>query len=136
MWVLIMEIGRARHYNTFRQVIIYYWNRKDGCKNIYPTFFKKIQKSSFFRFGAGNVSGTFKFTLLGRDDSSNFLLSETQASELGLKQVEVEVVTLNEFLPSNVSQVPDIIKNDAEGFDLEVLEGANNFFGQTEILYC
>jgi hypothetical protein len=45
----------------------------------------------------------------------------------------VPVVRLNDFLPATNLPQPDIIKIDAEGLDLEVLSGADNFFGLTEI---
>ena len=87
----------------------------------------------FYPFGAGNSKGSFKFTLLDRDDSSNFLLSEEEAEQMGLRQIDVDVVTLNEFLPGLRLPNPDVIKIDAEGLDLQVLDGANDFFGKTEL---
>jgi len=90
-------------------------------------------KIRFFPCGAGSTSGTFKFTVTSRDDSSNFLISTVDAKNAGYEQIDTEVVTLNELVSKNNLPPPDIIKIDAEGFDLEVLEGADNFFGKTEI---
>ncbi len=50
-----------------------------------------------------------------------------------LNQVDVNIVTLNELISSQNLLNPDIIKIDAEGLDLEVLKGSDNFFGTTEI---
>jgi FkbM family methyltransferase len=91
------------------------------------------RKVKFYPYGAGSKSGSFKFTIASRDDSSTFILSEEEAKEQGLSQIEVKIVTLNELVSSQNLPAPDIIKIDAEGLDLEVLKGADHFFGKTEI---
>ena len=70
-------------------------------------------------------SGSFKFTIAKGDDSSTFILiSEEEANKQGLNQIDVNIVTLNEFIyESKIYPIPDIIKIDAEGLDLEVLKG-------------
>ena len=93
----------------------------------------KNDKIKLNPFGVGKKQGNFKFTIASREDSCSFAYSESQAKSMGLKQVEIEVVTLNDFLPTTGLPIPDIIKIDAEGLDLEVLEGSSNFFGKTEI---
>ncbi len=88
---------------------------------------------SFNAVGAGKLSGTSKFTIVDRDDSCSFSYSEKEAKEKGYKQIEVPVITLNQLIKDQHLPVPDIIKIDAEGLDIEVLEGANDFFGKTEV---
>ncbi len=90
-------------------------------------------KIKYHHCGAGSKPGTFKFTIANRDDSSTFVLSEEDAKEQGLKQIDVNIVTLNDLISSQNLPDPDIIKIDAEGLDLEVLKGADDFFGKTEI---
>jgi len=104
-----------------------------GLKDLIKDLQESNSKISFYNLGAGSISGTMKFTLANRDDSSSFRFSESEAEEQGLKQIEVPVVTLNEFIGNLSLPVPDIIKIDAEGFDLEVLKGATSYFGKTEI---
>lgn len=87
----------------------------------------------FFGVGAGKTAGSFKFTIADRDDSCSFSYSEEEASKLGFQQIDIPVVTLNDFLADKDLPQPGIIKIDAEGLDLDVLEGANKFFGKTEI---
>ena len=88
---------------------------------------------SFNAVGAGKKTGLFKFTIVDRDDSCNFRYSEEEAKENGFSQIKVPVITLNELISEKGLCVPDIIKIDAEGLDIEVLEGSSNFFGKTEI---
>lgn len=87
----------------------------------------------FFPVGAGNKKGSFMFTIVDRDDSCSFRYSEEDAKKQGFKQIEIPVVTLNELIKENNFISPDIIKIDAEGLDIEVLDGASDFFGRTEI---
>lgn len=95
----------------------------------------KNQKISFNPMGVGKKEGSFKFTIDHRDDSSSFKYSEEEAEALGFKQIEVPIVRLNDYIPEENLPAPDIIKIDAEGLDLEVLEGASDFFGKTEIFF-
>lgn len=90
-------------------------------------------KIKFNAVGAGSQSGKFKLTIGISDAESNFRVSEMDAAKMGLEQIDVPVVTLNEFLNKTDLPTPDIIKIDAEGLDLEVLKGANDFMGKTEI---
>ena len=91
-------------------------------------------KIRWINAGAGNAPGKLQFTLYGRDDSSTFALTEEQARSLGLQQILVEVRTLNEILRTEGLQPPDILKIDAEGLDLQVLAGASELLGRTEII--
>ncbi len=45
----------------------------------------------------------------------------------------IAVKTLNEIVSSSNVDLPDMVKIDAEGFDLNVLRGASNLLGKTEI---
>ncbi len=90
-------------------------------------------KIKFHPVGAGSTAGVFKFTIAGRDDSSTFRLTEEEIKNSGLRQIDVRVVTLNEFVKAEDLPVPDLIKIDAEGLDLEVVKGASDFFGKTEV---
>jgi FkbM family methyltransferase len=94
---------------------------------------KKNNKIKFNAVGAGEKTGTFKFTILDKDHSSSFKYTEEEAKSGGFKQIELPVVTLNDLLANSNLPTPDIIKIDAEGLDIEVLRGASNFFGKTEI---
>lgn len=135
----IVDVG-SNHGNWTRQALRYFPDSKymllepqQWLEKYVSDILKSNPNVKFYPVGAGSKNGSFKFTLLDRDDSSNFLMTEEEAKQLGLKQIEVEVVTLNEFVPKFTTDCPDIIKIDAEGLDLEVLEGASCFFGQTEL---
>ncbi|WP_367773668.1 FkbM family methyltransferase [Flavobacterium sp. WC2421] len=90
-------------------------------------------KVQFHPVGAGEQEGSFQFTIVDRDDSCSFRYTSEEAKAAGFEQIEIPVVTLNGLLSSSELPIPDIIKIDAEGLDIEVLKGASNFFGKTEI---
>jgi len=87
----------------------------------------------YLPLGVGKMPGVFRFTLNPQDDSSTFLFDENEAQKRGFEQVEIPVTTLNVLLREKKINVPDLVKIDAEGLDLEVLEGASDLFGHTEI---
>ncbi len=91
-------------------------------------------KVSFNAVGAGDKSGSFMFTIVDRDDSCSFRYTEEEAKEGGFKQVKIPIVTLNEIVAKNATlPFPDLVKVDAEGLDINVLEGASDLMGKTEV---
>lgn len=83
--------------------------------------------------GAGDKAGNLMFTIANRDDSSSFVPSSENVGEAGTRQVSVAVRTLNDIVASSGAPVPEMVKIDAEGFDLKVLAGASDLFGKTDI---
>ncbi|HEY4906769.1 MAG TPA: FkbM family methyltransferase [Candidatus Acidoferrum sp.] len=90
-------------------------------------------KIEWITAGVSDAPGTLRFTIAGRDDSSTFVLSEEEARAAGLQQIPVEVRTLNEIARSRKVPGPDLVKIDAEGLDLKVLDGASELLGKTSV---
>ena len=135
----IVDVG-ANHGTWTREALIYfpnaYYTLVEPQKWLQPSFQDLLdanKKISYHAVGAGKESGSFKFTIVDRDDSCSFKYSEEEAKEKGYKQVEIPVVTLNSLLKESNAPIPDIVKIDAEGLDLEVLAGATDLFGKTEV---
>jgi FkbM family methyltransferase len=82
---------------------------------------------------AGETRGILPFTIAAHDNSSTFALTEKQAGSFRAEQVPMQVITLNELVASGNEPLPDMVKIDAEGFDLKVLAGASRLLGKTEI---
>ena len=135
----IVDVG-ANHGSWTRETLKYfpdaYYTLLEPQQQMLTSVADLLQTNSKVKFhavGAGKAAGAFKFTMVDRDDSCTFFYSEEEAAKQGFAQIEIPVVTLNDFLPATNLPIPDIIKIDAEGLDLEVLLGANNYFGETEI---
>ena len=96
----------------------------------------KNPKIHFHFIGVGPTSEIKKITTSHRRDSYSFQWSEDQARDLGCEQFEVEVIALDEFLSqeSNLFPSADLVKIDAEGWDLEVLKGAELTISNSEIV--
>lgn len=91
-------------------------------------------KITFNPYGAGAENGSMMLTIADRDDSCTFRFTEEEAKARGNEQIEVSIVTLNEMVKRNSNlPFPDLVKIDAEGLDLEVLKGASDLLGKTEI---
>jgi FkbM family methyltransferase len=87
---------------------------------------------SWIGAGAGDAPGTLPFSVSTRDDSSTFVHIRGQKSGNGPERM-VPIRTLNEIVSSSIAPVPDMVKIDAEGFDLRVLAGASQLIGRTEV---
>lgn len=88
---------------------------------------------SYLPMGVGNKNDILKFTIVDRDDSCSFIYTEEEAKEMGYEQLNIPIKRLNTIIKENNYPTPDLIKIDAEGLDLEVIEGASDFYGKTEI---
>lgn len=106
---------------------------QEWLKESFNDILKTNSKVQFYPVGAGEKKGSFLFTIVDRDDSCSFRYTTEEAAKFGFKQIEIPVTTINELLFESKFPVPDIIKIDAEGLDIEVLKGSSNYFGQTEI---
>lgn len=102
-------------------------------RNSMDDLLKRHPKVGFHAFGAGANEGQFPFTLVDREDSRSFRYTGAEAAAAKFEQISLPVVSLNRFLPPLGLPAPDMIKIDAEGMDIEVLKGASDFFGKTEI---
>jgi FkbM family methyltransferase len=90
-------------------------------------------KIQWINAGAGDEPGTLPFTISHRDDSSSFMPASGDPHVSGNRQMSIRVRTLNEIVCTARMPAPDMVKIDAEGFDLKVLAGASDLFGQTDI---
>lgn len=84
--------------------------------------------------GLGDFDGVAAFTFHPRDDSSSFVYSASEAAAQGMVQREVEICRLDAAVAASVFGKPQIVKIDAEGLDLKVLEGAPETIAQADVV--
>lgn len=89
-------------------------------------------KITWITAGAADKSGVLPFTILYRDDSSTFANPPVDADS---PPIPVTVKTLNEIVSAAIAPPPEMVKIDAEGFDLKVLAGASDLLGKTDIFF-
>jgi FkbM family methyltransferase len=85
--------------------------------------------------GAGDYCGKLEFTFSERDDSSSFFPSAGEGMGRAHNRREIDIRTVNDIVASAGVGPPEVIKIDAEGFDLKVLAGASDFHGVTEVFF-
>jgi FkbM family methyltransferase len=90
-------------------------------------------KIRWINAGAGARPGVLPFFIGSRDVDSTFLELPRVTQET-VQRIEVPMRTLNEVRATLSLPIPEMLKIDAEGFDLKVLEGASDFLGTTEIV--
>jgi FkbM family methyltransferase len=88
---------------------------------------KKYNAISCHNIALGGCNGQEKIYLTGQSVTSSFIKSDKVVGE-----EVVQVCTVDTFVLENQIRRIDLLKIDAEGFDLEVLKGAENMlcFGQ------
>ena len=135
----IIDIG-ANHGTWTRETLTYFPDAnytliepQEWLKPSFQDMLDANSKIAYYPVGAGSKEGSFKFTIVDRDDSCSFRYTEEEAKKMGYKQVDIPIITLNDLVKSNNLPIPEIVKIDAEGLDIEVLKGANELFGKTEI---
>jgi FkbM family methyltransferase len=90
-------------------------------------------KIEWINAGAGEKSGTFPFAVSSRNDSSSFVPGQRQAASTNSQLPLVRVTTLNEIVAGSSAPPPEMVKIDAEGFDLKVLAGGSQLLGKTDV---
>lgn len=89
----------------------------------------------YFLAGAAARDGELTFTIGRHLESSSFLTTEAEAREQGLATRRVPVLALDSVCPAPGYPLPEVVKIDAEGFELEVLAGATRLLGHTELFF-
>lgn len=135
----ILDVG-ANHGTWTRNTLHYFPNAhyslfepQKWLKKSFVDILSQNPKVKFYPVGAGEKNGVFNFTLHSRDDSSSFRYKSEEAKSLGLEQIKVDIVTLNDFVKNSELPIPELVKIDAEGLDIQVLNGADFLFGKTEV---
>lgn len=93
----------------------------------------KFENISWIEAGAGSKEGKLVQTIWDDLAGSSFLPHVDENLLRSGKQREVEIVTIDSLLSSRNLTIPDLVKLDIQGFEIEALRGANSLFGKTEL---
>lgn len=95
-------------------------------------FCDEFDNSTYFLAGAGAKQDALTLTIWDDLQGSSFLPKpDNKLKEIG-KQREIEIITIDNLINSSKFSVPELIKLDIQGFELEALKGAKQTFGITE----
>jgi FkbM family methyltransferase len=87
-------------------------------------------KIRWINAGCGDFCGTLPLVVSYRDDSSSF---DDRHANPTAQRITVPMFTLNKLVASSDAGLPEMVKIDAEGFDLKVLAGASDLLAKTDI---
>ncbi|MBU3822754.1 FkbM family methyltransferase [Flavobacteriaceae bacterium XHP0103] len=118
----------------FPNATYYLFEPQINLKDDIDSLLSDKKNVQLFSVGVGNTNGELDFTIHKRNDSCSFRFSEAEAIQRGFKQIKVPIFKLDDFAIENNLMNPSILKIDAEGLDIEVLQGANNLVKKTEII--
>lgn len=135
----ILDIG-ANRGNWTREAIKYFPRAhytlvepQDELKVYVQDLIDRGYSIQWINAGVSDRPGVFPLHILGHDQSSTFVQVPRTQSEC-IRKIEVRLRTVNEILGSFGLSIPDMVKIDAEGLDLKVLDGASELFGKTDVI--
>jgi FkbM family methyltransferase len=135
----VIDVG-ANRGNWTREALKFFPNAyytlvepQDNLRSYSADLVKRGHRVQWVNCGVSDRAGTLAFTVFHRDEASSFVPDQDTAKGDGNRQIHVAVKTLNELVASGSAGLPDMVKIDAEGFDLKVLSGASDLLGKTEI---
>jgi FkbM family methyltransferase len=133
----IIDVGANRGLWT-RKVLTYFPEAhytlvepQDHLKVHIQDLLDHNRKITWINAGAADKAGMLPFTTYSDWDVASTFTEEVA----GAPQISVPVVTLNEIVSASSAPPPEIVKIDAEGFDLKVLAGASDLLGKTDIFF-
>ena len=88
---------------------------------------------SWVEAGAGATGGALIQTIWEDLAGSSFLPEVRQEFLASGKQREVKIITIDSLLRDKSVKIPELVKLDIQGFELEALRGAESLFGKTEV---
>ncbi len=93
----------------------------------------ELPRCTYLPHGAGPENGEFFQTVTPDLAGSSYLPKPKPEKIDAGQQRKTRVVTLDSVLAERPTFAPDLVKLDVQGFELEVLAGANTLFGRTEL---
>jgi FkbM family methyltransferase len=132
----IADVGANRGYWTgtafkyFPDAVFNLVEPQDHLKFYSQHLIAQGCKLNWVNAGCGDFSGTLPLFVSYRDDGSTFVLTDWNRKS---QRITVPMITLNQLVPSSGAGLPEMVKIDAEGFDLKLLAGASDLLGKTDI---
>ncbi|MFC7356852.1 FkbM family methyltransferase [Jejudonia soesokkakensis] len=87
----------------------------------------------YYLAGAGSKKETLVLTVYDDLAGSSFLPNANPELKKEGKQREIEIITLDDIISDSTFEIPQLVKLDIQGFELEALKGATSLFGKTEV---
>ncbi len=96
-------------------------------------FCKEHPGSRWFLAGAGAKPGVLTLTIWDDLAGSSFLPPESEKLKAAGKQRSVPIITIDSLIKNGAIAMPQLVKLDIQGFELEALRGGATLFGNVEV---
>jgi len=96
-------------------------------------FCEEFKGSVYYLNGAGAKKEVLTLTIWDDLAGSSFLPKEEDKLLSSGKQRQIEMIKIDDLIENKEIKLPEIIKLDIQGFELEALKGAVKTFGYTEV---
>lgn len=97
------------------------------------SFVSNSKGSSYFIAGAGAKTEKKYLTIWDDLAGSSFLPKEDDSLKAVGKQRQIDIITVDDIVKTGKFPIPQLVKLDVQGYELEALKGANELFGKTEV---
>jgi FkbM family methyltransferase len=135
----VLDVG-ANHGNWTRTALKYFPEAEyvlvepqDHLKVCVIDLIEAGYRIRWVNAGAADKCGILPFIISERDDSSTFLTREEHLQTRVSSEIMVAVETLDAIISNYKLPAPDMVKIDAEGFDLKIMQGASTLIGKTDV---
>ena len=135
---VILDVGAnrgewSRHIKTvFNEADFFLIEPQVEMKPFLDKFCADFPGSKWFLVGAGRESGELSLTIWDDLAGSSFLPQESEQFTHFANRI-VPIVTIDELICKQAMPIPDLVKMDVQGFEIEALNGATRCFGATEL---
>lgn len=102
-------------------------------KSALEAFCTQYKNAHFYLYGAGPANTKMTLTIWNDLLGSSFIPKTKPELLAQGKQREVDIITIDSLIKEKNIPMPDLIKLDIQGFELEALKGAESTFGEAEV---
>jgi len=118
--------------SVYPESAIYLIEPLKEMKHALEGFCNRNSKCKFFDFAVGPTSGMQPLRVFKDLAWSGFMEEDIPQKDKRTPRM-VEMWTIDSMIQTEQIEIPDLVKIDVQGYELEVLKGAQSLFGKTEV---